>query len=55
MRKNTPILTFLIILILSGSLLASDPVIVDTTGMDFQKNLVHGNRYWLTGDVCRSK
>ena len=42
MKKNTPILMVLIILILSGSLFASDPFIVDTTGMDFQN-------FWYTG------
>ena len=42
MKKNTPILMVLIILILSGSLFASDPFIVDKTRLDYQY-------YWYTG------
>ena len=40
--KTTPALTILIVLILKSNLFASDPIIVDTTRLDYQY-------YWFTG------
>jgi len=42
MKKNTPILMVLIILILRNNIFASDHLIVDTTRLDYQC-------YWFTG------